>query len=212
MKGKNSALSLVASTMVVLASLFTVMGCQSDTATSVPAVPTATPVPAVPTATPVPAVPAATPMPAASTATPVPAVPTATPVPATSTVTLMPIEISARELMNAYGSNKLSADTRYHYDENGGIPLMVTGYIAVIERDHMVLKPRPSTSEEQAVFDIAGDGGVYCYYGIYGRDTTWVETFSKGERITLLGIGAGEPSDIYAIFSAAVSLVDCRPA
>ena len=98
---------------------------------------TTAPPPRVPTD-----MPTSTPLPAAEpTPTPMPTVlPTPTPIP-TATPTPMPIQMELTELLEEYDQNKVRANTRLRYQENGKIPVSTSGYVEEVEEHYVVVTP-----------------------------------------------------------------------
>ena len=142
--------------------------------------PSFTPMPTeVPTPTPTPAptaMPTLTPIP---TPTPTPTVtPTPTPTP-TPVPTLRPLNFSIEELLSEYESNKVLANTRYRYLENGKYPITVSGYVTDVEDLYVSLGPDPDSRSWDT---------VQCYYA----DTREALHLSKGQRVTVTGRVSGE--------------------
>ena len=162
----------------------------TPTPTPTPA-PTATPAESTPTPrpfgdAPITATPTPTPKPAP---TPVPTptpVSTQTPIP-TPTPTPAPIQISLAGLLQEYDQNKVLANTRFRYSENGRSPVSTSGFISQVEEHYSIVTPtkdRYSTQE------------LHCYYA----DTRSALHITKGQFVTVTGrvIGLAEfSSDIH---------------
>ena len=109
------------------------------------------------------------------TPTPTPApTPTPTPVP-----TLRPLNFAIEELLSEYENNKVLANTRYRYLENGKYPITVSGYVTDVEDLYVSLGPGPDSSSWDT---------VQCYYA----DTREALHLSKGQRVTVTGRVSGE--------------------
>ena len=137
--------------------------------------PTATPAPApISTTTPSP-----TPI---STATPSPTpIPTATPTPVT-------IQMELTELLDEYDQNKVRANTRLRYQENGKIPVSTSGNVSQVEELYVIVTP---TQEQYLWFQ-----ELYCYYA----DTRAALHLTKGQFVSVTGRVSGTDgysSDIH---------------
>ena len=154
----------------------------APTATLVSATPTPMPEP-TPTPQPTP-----TPMP---TPTPTPVqtptpVPTPTPIP-TPTPTPVPIQISLADLLHEYDQNKVRADTRLRYLQNGKQPVSTSGYIAHVDELYSTITSSHDTYSLQE---------LRCYYA----NTSTALHITKGQFVSVTGrvIGlAGFSSDIH---------------
>ena len=124
--------------------------------------------------------PTSTPLPAAEpTPTPMPtAAPTATPIP-TATPTPMPIQMELTEFLEEYDQNKVRANTRLRYQENGKIPVSTSGYVEEVEEFYVVITPT------QERFPLKS---LYCYYA----DTGTALHLTKGQRVSVTGRVRGE--------------------
>ena len=124
--------------------------------------------------------PTPTPLPAAEpTPTPMPTVlPTPTPIP-TATPTPMPIQMELTELLEEYDQNKVRANTRLRYQENGKIPVSTSGYVEEVEEHYVVVTPT------QERFPIKS---LYCYYA----DTGTALHLTKGQPVSVTGRVKGE--------------------
>ena len=128
--------------------------------------PTATPVPApIPTTTPSP-----TPI-TTATSSPTP-IPTATPTPVT-------IQMELTELLDEYDQNKVRANTRLRYQENGKIYVSTSGYVEEVEELYVSITP----SQEQY-----WSQELYCYYA----DTRTALHLTKGQFVSVTGRVRGE--------------------
>ena len=124
--------------------------------------------------------PTSTPMPAAEpTPTPMPtAAPTPTPIP-TATPAPMPIQMELTELLEEYDQNKVRANTRLRYQENGKIPVSTSGYVEEVEEHYVVVTPT------QERFPLKS---LYCYYA----DTGTALHLTKGQPVSVTGRVKGE--------------------
>ena len=139
-------------------------GAPSRTSTSAPApapIPTTTPNPTpIPTTTPNP-----TPIPT-TTPNPTP-IPTATPTP-------VPIEMELADLLHEYDQNKVRANTRLRYRENGKIPVSTSGNVSQVEELYVIVTPTQEQYWSQ---------GLYCYYA----DTRTALHLTKGQFVSVTG-------------------------
>ena len=125
----------------------------------------------MPTPTPMPgAVPTPTPMPTV--------VPTPTPMP-TATPTPMPIQMELTELLEEYDQNKVRANTRLRYQENGKIPVSTSGYVDEVEELYVVVTPSQERYSSER---------LYCYYA----DTRAALHVTKGQLVSVTGRVRGE--------------------
>ena len=115
-------------------------------------------------------------MPAAMpTPTPMPAaVPTPTPVP-----TPMPLQMELTELLEEYDQNKVRANTRLRYQENGNIPVSTSGYVDEVEEHYVVVTPSQERYSSER---------LYCYYA----DTGTALHLTKGQLVSVTGRVRGE--------------------
>ena len=95
------------------------------------------------------------------------AIPTATPTP-------MPIQVALTELLDEYDQNKVRANTRLRYQENGNIPVFTSGYVDEIEELYVVVTPFQEQYSSQQ---------LYCYYS----DTRAALHVTKGQLISVSG-------------------------
>ena len=123
----------------------------------------------IPTATPIPS---PTPSP---TATPVP---TPTPVPEIASP-LETLTFQLSELLQEYESNKVLADTRYRYLENGKRPVTVSGYVDKVERLYVEIVPENK--------EFYYGPSLHCYY----HDLEEALQISKGLSVTMTGRVSG---------------------
>ena len=134
---------------------------------------TAVPTP-TPTTTP-PATPASTPTP---TATPTP---TPTPMPTPSPAT-EPIEITITDILREYDQNKVRANSRLRYLENGKIPVSTSGYVSDVEELYVSLTPM----KEESFLSFQEE--LTCYYA----DTRVAVHLTKGQSVSVTGKVRGE--------------------
>ena len=86
-------------------------------------------------------------------------------------------------LLNEYTQNKVRANARLRYLENGEIPVTITGYVSEVDELHVDIKPRQSNWE-------LSYRGVNCYY-------TNVEAalhLTKGQWVSISGKISGVDS------------------
>ena len=108
-----------------------------------------------PRPTPVPTTPAPTSTRTPPTATPIPTPrPTATSTP-TATPTPVPIQMELTDLLNEYDLNKVRANTRLRYRENGNLLVSTSGYVSNIEELYVNVTPDRDQYSIQE---------LYCYY------------------------------------------------
>ena len=138
----------------------------------------ATPIPSprpseAPTPTPISTpIPSPTPSP---TATPAP---TPTPVPEfTSPLETLTFQLS--ELLQEYENNKILANTKYRYLENGRRPVIVSGYVEEVERLYVEIVPE----NQEYYFGPSLD----CFY----HDLQEAFHLSKGQSVTITGRVSG---------------------
>ena len=99
--------------------------------------------------------------------------PTPAPIPtATSTPVLIQMELA--ELLDEYDQNKVRANSRLRYQENGEIPVSTSGYISEIEELYVVVTP----TQEQFL-----SPELHCYYA----DTRAALHLTKGQRVSVTG-------------------------
>ena len=135
------------------------------------AVPTPTPT-NDPTITPVPTpTPAATPSP-----TPTPR-PTSPPAPE-------PIKIEMTDILREYDQNKVRANSRLRYLENGKVPVSTSGFVSGIEELYTTLTP----TREKSVLSFQEE--LTCYYA----DTRVAVRLTKGQSVSVTGKIGGEGS------------------
>ncbi len=106
----------------------------------------------------------------------------------------MPVQTTIGTLLDRYESNKLAADKRFKYSENGGRPVQVTrGIVAEVENDYTVI------AESSRVFGFGRQ--VRCYYA----DETQALNIYTGQEVVITGEGDG----VTVIFDIP-TLRDCR--
>lgn len=138
----------------------------------------------------------ATPEPLAiATATPTPfAIPTPTETPAptpTPTPTPAPILLSLETILNEYDSNKVRANTRLRYLENGHSPVSTSGYVSYIDELYVDITPAKDDYSAQ---------DLRCYYA----DTRAALHLSKGQSVSFTGKIRGTDR-----FSSSVHMYTC---
>ena len=121
-----------------------------------------------------------------STATPTPA-----PIP-TATTTPTPVRLTLTELFDEYEENKVRANSRRRYQENGNIPVSTSGYVYQVEDLYAVIAP---TRDQYPSRDMR------CYYA----DTRIALHLSKGQSVSITGRVRGTDG-----FSGSVSMYSCE--
>ncbi len=135
--------------------------------------PTVAPTP-MPTTTPI-----ATPVP---TPTPAPTqIPTPTPRP-TPPPAPEPIEVEITDILHEYDQNKVRANSRLRYLENGKIPVSTSGFVSEIEELHVTLSP----TKERSLLSFQEE--ITCYYA----DTRVALLLTKGQSVSVIGKIGGE--------------------
>ena len=107
--------------------------------------------------------------------------PTPTPVPTpTSTPTPTPteIELALTDLLDAYDQNKVRANTRFRYHDNGKIPVSTSGYISQVEEHYSAITPTQARFSSQ---------DLDCYYA----DTRTAVHLTKGQFVSVTGRVSG---------------------
>ena len=125
-----------------------------------------------------------------ATATPIP---TATPVP-TATPTRPPIVMQLDALLNEYTENKVRANSRLRYQENGKIPVTISGYVSEVEELHVDIRPSQLNRE-------LSYRGVNCYYS----NVEAALHLTKGQLTTITGKISGEDD-----YSTRIAIFDCE--
>ena len=127
-----------------------------------------------PRPTPVPTTPAPTSTRTPPTATTIPTPrPTATSTP-TATPTPAPIRMELADLLNEYDLNKVRANTRLRYRENGNLFVTTSGYVSNIEELYVNITPDRDQYSIQE---------LYCYYA----DTKAALELTKGQLVSVRG-------------------------
>ena len=122
--------------------------------------------------------------------TPTP-VPTQTPIP-TPSPTPAPIQISLAELLDEYDQNKVRANTRLRYLQNGKRLVSTSGYIDEVEELYSTITPIQDTFSPQ---------DLRCYYA----DTRTALHITKGQLVSVTGRVIG-----LAEFSSDVQMYACE--
>ena len=94
-----------------------------------------------------------------------------TPIP---TPTPMPIQVELTELLDEYDQNKVRANTRLRYQENGKIPISTSGYVDEVEELYVIITPSQEQYSSQK---------LYCYYS----DTRAALHLTKGQLVSVTG-------------------------
>ena len=121
-----------------------------------------------------------------STATPTPTlVPTVTPTPT-------PIRLTLTELLDEYEANKVRANARLRYQQNGKVPVSTAGYVYHVEELYAVIA---ITRDEYPTRDLR------CYYA----DTKVALHISKGQSVDIIGRVIGTDN-----WSNSISMYKCE--
>ena len=96
----------------------------------------------------------------------------------TATPTPTPIRLTLTELLDEYEDNKVRADTRLRYQQNGNVPVSTAGYVYRVEDLYAVIAP---TRDEYPSRDLR------CYYA----DTRVALHVSKGQSVDIVGRVSG---------------------
>lgn len=103
--------------------------------------------------------------------------PTATPIP-TPTPTPVPIQVELVAFLGEYDQNKVRANARLRYQENGKVPVSTSGYVDEVEELYVALTPDPGR-----FWPI----DLYCYFA----DTRAALQLTKGDRVSVTGRVSG---------------------
>ena len=96
------------------------------------------------------------------------------PPPPIPTPTPMPIQVELTELLDEYDQNKVRANTRLRYQENGKIPISTSGYVDEVEELYVIITPPQEQYSSQK---------LYCYYS----DTRAALHLTKGQLVSVTG-------------------------
>ena len=108
---------------------------------------------------------------------------TLTPTP-TATPTPRPmIFVEIDELLNEYTQNKVRANARLRYQENGKIPVTISGYVSEVDELHVDIRPSQSNWDRSY-------RGVNCYYS----NVEAALHLTKGQLVSITGKISGEDS------------------
>ena len=91
----------------------------------------------------------------------------------------MPIQMELTELLEEYDQNKVRANTRLRYQENGKIPVSTSGYVDEVEEHYVVVTPSQERYSSER---------LYCYYA----DTGTALHLTKGQLVSVTGRVRGE--------------------
>ena len=106
-----------------------------------------------------------------------PSEPTTTPtVSPTPTPTSIQLELS--DLLDEYDQNKVRADTRFRYQENGKRPVSTSGYVQQVEENYSTIAPTQARYPSQE---------LNCYYA----DTRTALHIAKGQFVSVTGRVSG---------------------
>ena len=109
-----------------------------------------------------------------------------------STPTAIPIRLTLTELFDEYEENKVRANSRLRYQENGNIPVSTSGYVYQVEDLYAVIAP---TRDEYPSRDMR------CYYA----DTRNALHLSKWQSVSITGRVRGIDG-----FSSSVGIYSCE--
>ena len=102
---------------------------------------------------------------------------TSIPVP-TITPSLVPIQIELAKILDEYDQNKVRANTRLRYQENGKIPVSTSGFVSQVEESYVIVTPAQEEYSPQK---------LYCYYA----DARAALYVSKGQLVSVTGRVSG---------------------
>lgn len=103
-----------------------------------------------------------------------------------------PIRLGLIELFDEYEENKVRANSRLRYRENGRVPLSTWGYISRVEDLYAVVE---ATREDYP------DGNLRCYYA----DTEVAYHLSRGQAVSITGRVSGKDE-----FSGSIQMYACK--
>ena len=83
------------------------------------------------------------------------------------------------ELLEEYDQNKVRANTRLRYQENGKIPVSTSGYVEEVEEYYVIVTP----TQERYAFK-----GLHCYYAATGTALH----LTKGQPVSVTGRITGD--------------------
>ncbi len=129
------------------------------------------------------AIPTPTPMPTA------PPTPTPTSVP---TPTPVPIQLELSAFLEEYYQNKVRANAKFRYLENGKTTVSTSGFVDEIKEHYVILTPSLGEYWSQR---------LYCYYA----DTRTALQLTRGERVSVIGRVSGDGG-----YSSRVHMFGCR--
>ena len=104
-------------------------------------------------------------------------VPTSTPVP--TATPHPPIQVELRDLLEEYDQNKVRANSRLRYQENGGVPVSTSGYVDEVEELFVVITPSQERFSSER---------LYCYYS----DVRAALELTKGHFVSVTGRVRGD--------------------
>ena len=116
---------------------------------------------------------------------------TPTPMP-TATPTPMPIQVALPELFDEYDQNKVRANARLRYLENGKLPVSTSGYVDEVEELYVIVTPSQEQYSSQR---------LYCYYA----DTRAALHLTKGQPVSVTGRVSGTDG-----FSSRIHMFSCE--
>ena len=121
--------------------------------------------------------------------------PTPTPVP-TPTPTMTPaptsIQLTLTELLDEYDQNKVRANARFRYQQNGKRPVSTSGYISQVEEHYSIIAPTQDRYSRQE---------LRCYYA----DARTAFHITKGKFVSVTGRVSGS-----AEYSSDVHMYACE--
>ena len=113
--------------------------------------------------------------------------PTPTPTPAPTS-----IQLALTELLKEYDQNKVLANTRFRYQENGKLPVSTSGYVHQVEEHYSIITPTQARYPSQE---------LNCYY----EDTRTALQITKGQFVSVTGRVSGS-----AEYSNDVNMYACE--
>ena len=104
------------------------------------------------------------------------------------------IFVEIDELLNEYTQNKVRANARLRYQENGKIPVTISGYVSEVDELHVDIRPSQSNWDRSY-------RGVNCYYS----NVEAALHLTKGQLISITGKVSGEDD-----YSTRIAVFDCE--
>ncbi len=102
------------------------------------------------------------------------------------------IQLSLTELLDEYDQNKVRANSRLRYRENGNLPVSTSGYISQVDEHYSTIAP---TQDRYATQEL------HCYYA----DTRTALQITKGQFVSVTGRVSGSTE-----YSSDVNMYACQ--